>query len=56
MNEKINNKKNVLLDTGNDPLKATSIENLILNIRGRQVILDRDLAVLYGVETKRLNE
>ncbi|MEE1174606.1 MAG: ORF6N domain-containing protein [Paludibacteraceae bacterium] len=32
------------------------IENLILNIRGKQVMLDRDLARLYGVETKRLNE
>ena len=33
-----------------------SIENLILNIRGKQVMLDRDLARLYDVETKRLNE
>ena len=32
------------------------IENLILSIRGKQVILDRDLARLYGVETRRLNE
>ena len=32
------------------------IENLILIIRGKQVILDRDLARLYGVETRRLNE
>lgn len=32
------------------------IENLIFEIRGRQVMLDRDLAMLYGVETKRLNE
>ena len=32
------------------------IESLILTIRGKQVILDRDLARLYGVETKRLNE
>ncbi len=33
-----------------------NIENLILNIRGKQVMLDRDLARLYNVETKRLNE
>ena len=33
-----------------------TIENLILNIRGKQVILDRDLARLYGVETKVLNQ
>lgn len=32
------------------------IESLILSIRGKQVILDRDLARLYGVETKRLNQ
>lgn len=33
-----------------------NIENLIYNIRGQQVMLDCDLASLYGVETKRLNE
>ena len=32
------------------------IESLIITVRGRQVILDRDLARLYGVETKRLNQ
>ena len=32
------------------------IEDKILVIRGQQVMLDRDLAELYGVETKRLNE
>ncbi|OKZ18375.1 MAG: cell filamentation protein Fic [Bacteroides sp. 43_108] len=29
---------------------------MIRVIRGQQVIIDRDLALLYGVETKRLNE
>ena len=33
-----------------------SIENLIHVIRGKQIMLDIDLARLYGVETKRLNE
>ena len=33
-----------------------NIENLIHVIRGKQVMLDADLARLYGVETKRLNE
>ena len=33
-----------------------NIENLIQVIRGKQVILDRDLARLYSVETGRLNE
>jgi len=32
------------------------IENKILLIRGQKVLLDRDLAELYGVETKRLVE
>lgn len=32
------------------------IQNMIYSIRGLQVMLDEDLAVLYGVETKRLNE
>lgn len=32
------------------------IESAILELRGERVILDADLAALYGVETKRLNE
>ena len=32
------------------------IKNKIYEIRGQRVMLDRDLAQLYGVETKRLNE
>ena len=32
------------------------IVNMIYEIRGRQVMLDSDLAILYGVETKRINE
>ena len=34
----------------------TIIENRIFTIRGQKVMIDRDLAELYGVETKRLNE
>jgi phage regulator Rha-like protein len=33
-----------------------SLKDKIYSIRGFQVMLDRDLAELYGVETKRLNE
>jgi len=33
-----------------------AIESRILVVRGRQVMLDEDLADLYGVETKRLVE
>ena len=32
------------------------IENKIFMIRGHKVMLDKDLAMLYGVPTKRLNE
>ncbi len=32
------------------------IESLILTIRGQKVILDADLAELYDVTTRRLNE
>src|SRR5437879_3285438 len=32
------------------------IEPLILEIRGQKVMLDNDLAALYGVPVKRLNE
>ena len=33
-----------------------SVANKILFIRGKKVMLDSDLAELYGVSTKRLNE
>jgi len=32
------------------------LRNRIHVIRGQQVMLDKDLAELYGVEVKRLNE
>ena len=35
---------------------VVTIKNLIYVIRGQQVMLDSDLAMLYQVETKRLNE
>jgi len=35
---------------------AGDIDHLILTLRGQRVILDADLAVIYGVPTKRLNE
>ena len=37
-------------------LPDEGIDNLIREIRGVRVILDSDLAMLYGVATKRLNE
>ena len=38
------------------PIAAPAIETRILVIRERQVMLDEDLADLYGVETRRLIE
>jgi len=37
-------------------LPDESIEDTILLIRGKKVILDHDLARLYGVATKVLNQ
>jgi len=36
--------------------KPALIQNLIYEIRGQKVMLDSDLAVLYGVETKVMNQ
>ena len=48
--------KKQLLPTEGDIMPTNQIENLILDIRGQQVMLDRDLANLYGVDTKVLNQ
>src|SRR5881296_1113400 len=37
-------------------MPAERIERIILLIRGEKVILDRDLATLYGVSTRDLNK
>ena len=37
-------------------LQETNIKDMIYTIRGQQVMLDSDLAKLYGYEVKRLNE
>ncbi|MBF7092752.1 ORF6N domain-containing protein [Flavobacterium sp. ALJ2] len=37
-------------------LSEETILNKICFIRNEKVILDRDLAMLYGIETKRLKE
>lgn len=35
---------------------AKEVESLVIELRGQKVLLDRDIATLYGVETKRVNE
>lgn len=51
------NTENSELVTNRDRFAVVeNIKFLIKVIRGQQVMIDRDLATLYGVETKRLNE
>ena len=40
----------------NDIVKIENLKNLIIEIRGQSVLLDSDVANIYGVETKRINE
>ena len=40
----------------NNIISHKNIEQIILTIRGQKVMLDKDLAKLYGVPTKRLKE
>jgi hypothetical protein len=44
------------MDPQSPPVPAPGIDRLILSVRGQRVILDRDLARLYGVETRALNQ
>lgn len=37
-------------------IAAEDIQSLIFTIRNQQVMIDKDLADIYGVEVKRLNE
>ena len=48
----------IVITPNEGTLSATDdiIRSRILTMRGVQVILDRDLAMLYGVDAKRINE
>ena len=37
-------------------LDINAVQSRMLTIRGQQVLLDRDVAALYGVETKEINQ
>ena len=59
MNNKIENNKirgGKIMIKKEPIILAERIINLIFNIRGRRVIIDTDLADLYGVSTKVLNQ
>lgn len=38
------------------PLSIQNIEDLLIPIKNQQMLIDRDVAQLYGVATKRINE
>ena len=40
----------------NDITKTEQLEALILVLRQQRVLLDRDIAILYGVETRDVNK
>ena len=40
----------------NEIVKYEQVRDAIITLRGQQVILDADVARLYGVETRRVNE
>ena len=39
-----------------DMVKIENLKGMIIEIRGQSVLLDSDVAKIYGVETKRINE
>ena len=49
------NENQVVTYDPNDGVSEDAIRTMIVAVRGVQVMLDRDLATLYGVEVKYLN-
>ena len=56
LNEVSPNHDEVITSVGPSSSEDISIKSMIRVIRGQQVMLDFDLAFLYGVETKALNQ
>lgn len=54
--EVVANGDNQQFAVANRDLKSINIDSLIRTIRGQKVMVDFDLAMLYGVKNKRLNE
>ncbi len=50
----INEESNIVNNVAN--YKTENIKNLIYNIRGKQVMLDSDVSMLYHYETKKINQ
>lgn len=51
-----NDKANQTTKSGDESGSHRNIQHLIQKIRNKRVVIDRDLAELYKIETKRLNE
>lgn len=45
-----------MMNLNKNEVQSHWLDGMIYTIRGKKVMIDRDLAALYGVETKRLNE
>ena len=56
LNEVTPNHDEVITSVAQSSPENVSIKSMIRVIRGQQVMLDFDLAFLYGVETKALNQ
>ena len=56
LNEVTPNHDEVITSVAQSSPESVSIKSMIRLIRGQQVMLDFDLAFLYGVETKALNQ
>ena len=39
-----------------DMVKIENLKDMIIEVRGQHILLDSDVARIYGVETKRINE
>ena len=46
----------ILIIMANEIITTKDVEDKVIVVRGQKVLLDRDVAALYGVETKRVNE
>ena len=44
------------MENNKEIIHESEVKELIIELRGEKVLIDRDVAKLYGVETKRINE
>ena len=44
------------MQSSDAPMQVANIDTMILHLRGQRVILDADLAAVYGVETRVLKQ